>query len=195
MKTAASLCLVILVVAVSINAQSGAKASHTPVPEELMKAPLTKLDGFTVTLEEYRGKVVLLSIWGIWCEPSRRDVPDLIDLQTKYRDSGLEVIGLNTGDKKRVPASLDDIRAYARSLDINYELLQPYDHVGVLNAFWGITQRKGGIPQTILIDRQGNLRGIFLGHSPAQQQYRRDMLEKVLNEPDLAASVGRVSPS
>lgn len=156
-----------------------------------MKAPLTKLDGFTVTLEEYRGKVVLLNIWGVWCEPSRRDIPDLVSLQTTYRDSGLEVIGLNIGDAKRQPASLDDIRAYARSLDINYELLQPYDHVGVLQAFWRVTQRKGGIPQTILIDRQGNLRGVFLGHSPAQQQYRRETLEKVLKEADVAVSSPR----
>jgi len=55
---------------------------------------LTTSDNNLVTLADYRGKYVLLSFWGSWCAPCRRSHPKLIELYTKYKDKGFEILGL-----------------------------------------------------------------------------------------------------
>jgi len=55
---------------------------------------LTTSNNNIVTLSDYRGKYVLLSFWGSWCAPCRRSHPKLIELYTKYKDEGFEILGL-----------------------------------------------------------------------------------------------------
>ncbi len=59
---------------------------------------LTALDGKAVTLAGSKGRVILLNFWATWCGPCRAEIPDLIELQNKYKDR-LQILGLVVDDK------------------------------------------------------------------------------------------------
>src|SRR5262249_24028435 len=58
---------------------------------------LDTLDGKPISLADARGKVVLLNFWATWCGPCRAEIPDLIELQNKYKEH-LQIIGLTVDD-------------------------------------------------------------------------------------------------
>lgn len=75
---------------------------------------LTGLDGKPVTLAGYKDKAILLNFWATWCGPCRAEIPDLVELQNKYRDH-LQIIGLVVDDDDR-----DAIKKFVAEFAINY---------------------------------------------------------------------------
>ena len=76
-------------------------------PDSAPDFKLTSLDGKAFTLADSKGKVILLNFWATWCGPCRAEIPDLIELQTKYKDQ-LQIIGLTVDDEKRKLALVVD---------------------------------------------------------------------------------------
>ena len=79
---------------------------------------LANLDGDWVTLNELKGKVVLLNFWGTWCGPCRQEIPAFINLTEKYKKDGLEIIGITL-----TSGAPSNIRSFAEKWGINYTLL------------------------------------------------------------------------
>jgi thiol-disulfide isomerase/thioredoxin len=89
-----------LLVPVGPNAQdqpSGNVIRFVRDPDPAPDFKLNDLDGKPLTLADGRGKVVLLNFWATWCGPCRAEIPDLIELQTKYKDR-LQIIGISVDD-------------------------------------------------------------------------------------------------
>src|SRR5947209_14880567 len=59
---------------------------------------LRTLDGRAVKLAEFRGKVVALNFWATYCAPCRVETPWLVDLYRRYKDQGLEIVGVSLDD-------------------------------------------------------------------------------------------------
>src|SRR5215217_3617400 len=57
------------------------KSDYPPAPATIMQAQLTKTDGTTIKLEDYKGKVLLVNLWATWCTPCRAEMPELVNLQ------------------------------------------------------------------------------------------------------------------
>ena len=119
------------------------------------KAPqfdLKDINGRTVRLREYQGKVVMINFWATWCPPCRAEMPDLVRLQREYGKKGLQVIGITYP-----PEKLDRVRRFARSLKVNYPIIL------------GTSQLKDrfssdeNLPLTIVIDRNGKVSDIIVG--------------------------------
>jgi thiol-disulfide isomerase/thioredoxin len=79
------------------SAQSGNVIRFVRNPDAAPEFALESLDGKPLTLAAARGKVVLLNFWATWCGPCRAEIPDLIELQQKYKDR-LQIIGLTVDE-------------------------------------------------------------------------------------------------
>ncbi len=117
-------------------------------PKEYRLAPdfsLPELDGHQVTLSSYRGKIVLLDFWATWCVPCREEIPHFVELQDKYRDRGLQIIGVSMDD------SVDPVRPFARQFRINFPVVMGNAKIG--EQYGGVL----GLPIAFLLDRNGRI--------------------------------------
>jgi len=123
---------------------------------------LANLDGDWVTLNELKGKVVLLNFWGTWCGPCRQEIPAFINLTEKYKKDGLEIVGITL-----TSGSPSNIRSFADKWGINYTLLTDIEgnETQTVTALYGqaTRQRITGIPTTFIIDREGFIRQRYVG--------------------------------
>jgi thiol-disulfide isomerase/thioredoxin len=116
---------------------------------------LKDLDGKSVPLSSYKGKVVLLNFWATWCGPCKAEIPGFVELQEKYKDD-LVIVGFSVDD----PA--DKARAFAAEYKINYPILLGEGREDVQDAYGPIW----GIPASILISRDGKMCRKHLGIAP-----------------------------
>jgi thiol-disulfide isomerase/thioredoxin len=144
----------------SANTGKAEESSYPPLPSALANARFQLLDGTSMTLAEKKGKVLLVNIWGTWCGPCRAEMPHLIELQNKYGDKGFEVIGLNIGDGAGAPEPVDQIKAFAEKMGLNYTIAISSNET--TREFYRLT-RQEVVPQTLVVDRNGKLRGVLVG--------------------------------
>jgi thiol-disulfide isomerase/thioredoxin len=77
-------------------APASKEAPNSPDPSE--KAPALSgpgLDGKTVALSAYAGKIVLVDFWATWCDPCKEEIPDLVKLRDKLKDKGFEILSVS----------------------------------------------------------------------------------------------------
>jgi thiol-disulfide isomerase/thioredoxin len=165
----------------SSNAYSSiANVDYPPLAPELTDAEFELLDGSKFKVGNEKGKVVLLNIWGIWCGPCRAEMPQLVRLQDQYRDQGLEIVGLNIGDENGGVESVDAIKKFVDKQHLNYTIARVVDQAS-MKAYYGVT-KADVVPQNILVDRQGRLRGVFAGFSGNVVHSLDETIEKVVSE-------------
>lgn len=156
------------------NANRPKKSSdYPPIASSIAQADLKNLDGSTFKVADRQGKVLLLNMWATWCGPCRSEMPALVRMQEAHREQGFEVIGLNTDEE-----AVDDINKFAKSMNLNYQLV--WAGTDLQRDLLKISQF-GGIPQSFLIDRDGNLRGVFRGANPADIKKMEVLVAKVVN--------------
>ena len=150
------------------------KTDYPPIATAVAQSDLKNLDGTTFKVADKKGKVLLLNMWATWCGPCRAEMPTLVKMQETHRDKGLEVIGLNTDDE-----TVEDINKFAEDMKLNYTLV--WADTALQSALLKIS-KFGGIPQSFIIDRDGNLRGVFRGANPADIKKMDELVEMIVNE-------------
>jgi thiol-disulfide isomerase/thioredoxin len=148
--------------------------NYPPVPSGIMQADIKDLDGNIYKLEDKKGKVVLVDLWATWCGPCVAAMPELVALQEKYKDKDFEIIGLDTDDE-----SPEQIKAFAQTKKLNYPL--GYADAKLMSEFFKVT-RLQAIPQSILINRNGKMVGIFPGGGSRVMTQIKETVEKTVNE-------------
>jgi peroxiredoxin len=118
---------------------------------------LKDLKGNTFRLEDLKGKVVLLNFFATWCGPCRQEVPELVKLYERFRDRGLEIVGISLDMEGA--AVLDP---FVKQYRIPYPI--------VLGTRQTVLDYGGvrGIPTSFLIDREGSIIEHFVGWRPAR---------------------------
>ncbi len=113
---------------------------------------LPSLDGNQIQLSQYRGKVVLLNFFAIWCVPCQREFPLIEKLYKKYQDKGFVVLAVSL-DRDTPEA----VKAFVEELHLTFPVvLDPERHLMKM-------YRVMGLPTTYLISRQGKLLGLIVG--------------------------------
>ena len=147
------------------NQQLKKTGNNKPLNANSMVAPdfsLADLDGNTITLQQMKGKVVLLNFWGTWCGPCRKEIPDFINLSKKYKKDGLEIVGITL-----TSGPPENIKAFADKWGINYKLLTDIkgNETQTITALYGQAtgKRITGIPTTFIIDREGVIQKRYVG--------------------------------
>ena len=151
------------------------KSDYPAITSVLAQTEIKMVDGSTTKLEDKKGKVILVNLWATWCGPCRGEMPHLIEFQNAHRDKGFEILGLDVDDE-----SVEQINDFAKEMKLNYPLGWATQELFI--EFNRVSQSAGSIPQSFLIDRDNNLRGVFVGGSKKVVDQMKETIEKVVNE-------------
>ncbi|MFD7435902.1 TlpA family protein disulfide reductase [Streptomyces sp. NPDC059861] len=132
------------------------------------------IDGGQLDLADYKGKVVVLNVWGSWCAPCRAEAKNLETVYRDTKDQGVQFVGINTRDTSTGPAL-----AFEKEFGVTYPSL--YDPTGrLMLRFEKGTLNPQAIPSTLVIDRDGKVAARAL--QPLSEEKVREMLDPVLAE-------------
>ena len=146
-----------------------------PVKEEgkRQEAPdfaLKDINGKTVRLSDYRGKVILLDFWATWCGPCQMEIPWFMEFERKYKDRGFAVLGLSMDDD-----GWQSVKPFIQEMRVNYRVMIADERTGDL--YGGIE----ALPTAFLIDREGRVAIEHVGVSSRRDF--EDGIEKLLEAP------------
>lgn len=150
-------------------------SEYPPMPAAIMQSDVKTVEGETFKLENKKGNVLLLNLWATWCGPCRAEMPSLVEMQEKYRGQNFEIIGLNIDDE-----SAEQIKPFAEEMKLNYTLA--WAEGDMANGLMRLGKSGGAIPQSFLIDREGHLRGVFIGGSQKVVGQMKQEADKLVNE-------------
>jgi len=182
----------------AVSAQSGSTPpapAATPTPDAPKadafgigeKAPTLEgakwIKGSPITTYE-KGQIYVLDFWATWCAPCIAGIPHLADIQTKYADKGVNVVGLAIWPREGQKPTKDfveergDRMPYRIADDVDNKLARRFMQPAGIN----------GIPTVMIVDREGLL--AWIGHpSPAMDR----SLERIINEPGYARKRGEIN--
>lgn len=134
--------------------------------------PMHDENGKTVTIEAYRGKVVLLNMWATWCPPCIAEMPGLHALHKQYQDRGFIVLPVASGEQGK-----EDPAEFLRRREMTaFETL--YDPQSMYLRTFNLDT----LPTTLIIDRTGKLRGGVAGMANWQSDAAKGLIEAFLSE-------------
>lgn len=109
------------------------------------------IDGKQLSTADYKGKILVVNIWGSWCTPCRAEAKNLQAVYAKYQDQGVQFVGINTRDTNTTSAI-----NFEKEFGVTFPSL--YDPTGKqMLRFKKGTLNPQLIPTTLVIDRSGKL--------------------------------------
>jgi thiol-disulfide isomerase/thioredoxin len=133
-------------------------------------------DAPPLDLAQLRGKVVIVDFWASWCVPCRQSFPWLNEMQAKYRDRGLVVIGVN------VDSDHAEAERFLQKTPADFQIV--YDPDGALAAQYQVQ----GMPSSYVIGRDGQQVGVHIGFRNGMREQREAELQRWLAGPAAASA-------
>lgn len=136
---------------------------------------LAGLDGGEVRLSNLRGSPVVLNFWATWCRPCRKEIPQFVEANDRFRDDGLVIVGVNMQEGKSIAREFADDYGmdFPIAIDVDGEVGDAY--------------RLLGLPVTFFIDRNGIIRSVFTG--PFEERQRDTEVRGAIDESELESRI------
>lgn len=150
--------------------------STVPVKERRAAPKLegTTLKGEALDVADFKGKVVVINVWGSWCGPCRAEAKHFAAVSKETADQGVQFVGINTRDNQR-----DAALNFETDMGIPYPSL--YDRVGkLILRFPKGTLNPQTIPSTVVIDREGRIAARTLQALDTEQLHK--MIDPLIAE-------------
>lgn len=161
----------VLAVLLGVSTLLPARAHALPAQGE--QAPNFKVvttSGQSVSLENYRGYVLVMDFFATWCPPCRASIPHLIAMNRKYGKQGLQVLGQSLDeDGEQV------VKSFITERGINYPVALATEKVG---TDYGIVS----VPVMFVIDKKGRVAQVYRGFSDEIGRSMENLVKKLLAE-------------
>lgn len=128
-------------------------------PTEGSKAPnfdLLGLDGKVHTLDEYKGKALVVNFWGTWCEPCVKEMPALQAQYDKWKDKDVVIVGINAGEDKMA------VENFVKLVHVSFPVMLDPEKDAIQS--YGISP----LPTTFFVSPNGKINKIHLGQLDLQ---------------------------
>lgn len=146
----------------------------TVLPESLLSRELKAIDNSSFRLADFDGKVIVVNVWATWCGPCRREVPDYEKVRKEYAGREVEFIALTTEDPL---AARGQVQKFVRDMNFGFRVgwADPATARTLMNG-------KSSIPQTLVVDKHGQITSHWRGYSAAESRDRlKQAIEKALS--------------
>lgn len=131
-----------------------ARQAENGETQALDAASFADLSGRSRQVAEWRGSVVVVNFWATWCAPCREEIPMLREMRDKYREKGLEIVGIAIDLVAKV-------KEFAKETNISYPILMA--DAGGIDLLRKLGNAPGGLPYTVFLDRSGRIQRRKLG--------------------------------
>ena len=157
----------------SVAAPAADAGPKTEVGDVMPAYTATQLDGKPFDLASQKGSVVLLNVWATWCEPCKVEMPSMEELYRTYGPRGVHIVAVSIDDY----VGEDSIRAYAKGLDLTFEILHDPSHA-IERAY-----QTTGYPESFVIDRGGTIRKKWISATDWNSPGNRALFDELLGTP------------
>ncbi len=134
---------------------------------------LNDLKGQPQTFAQWRGKLLVVNYWATWCIPCREEMPGFSRLQERYRDKGVQFVGISIDNAAK-------IAEFVKVTPVSYPLL--IGDIGVMENSAALGNTQQALPFTAVLDRHGRLFSTKLGRLP-EAILERQLIELMSRDP------------
>jgi peroxiredoxin len=126
--------------------------------------------GNTLTLDQFKGQVVMINFWASWCGPCRKEMPLLDDIYRRYGKMGFTLLGVN------VEPDRGSALAWLKQTPVSFPIL--FDADSKVSKLYGVA----GMPTTVFIDRKGNVRMIHESYNDGDENAYLNEIRSLVRE-------------
>jgi thiol-disulfide isomerase/thioredoxin len=131
---------------------------------------LTGIDGKPVSLDQFKGQVVMINFWATWCGPCRQEMPLLDKLYAKYKPMGFTLLGVNVEPDTKLASG------FLQKTPVTFPIL--FDTSSEVSKLYEVA----GMPSTAIVDRKGNLRWVHKGYKPGDENEYLNQIRALVRE-------------